>query len=93
MMHIFSHQGFCVYEALAHLCMITCILTARRPVYNESFHCCNDKPSPIRLGSCVLCVAGPRFESCEALPRVCMTHGKNQLKKQFYRKTILYKNI
>ena len=32
---IFAHQGFCVYEALAHLGMITCILTARRPVYNE----------------------------------------------------------
>ena len=40
--HIFAHQGFCVYEALAHLGMIKCILTARRPVYNESFHCCND---------------------------------------------------
>ena len=39
---IFAHQGFCVYEALAHLGMITCILTARRPVYNESFHCCID---------------------------------------------------
>ena len=39
---IFAHQGFCVYEALAHIDMITCILTARRPVYNESFHCCND---------------------------------------------------
>ena len=39
---IFAHQGFCVYEALAHLGMIMCILTARRPVYNESFHCCND---------------------------------------------------
>ena len=35
---IFAHQGFRVYEALAHLGMITCILTARRPVYNESFH-------------------------------------------------------
>ena len=39
---IFAHQGFCVHEALAHLGMITCILTARHPVYNESFHCCND---------------------------------------------------
>ena len=39
---IFTHQGFCVYEALAHLGMITCILTARRPVYNESLHCSND---------------------------------------------------
>ena len=36
---IFAHQGFCVYEALAHPDMIMCILTARRPVYNESFHC------------------------------------------------------
>ena len=27
---IFAHQGFCVYKALAHLGMITCILTARR---------------------------------------------------------------
>ena len=35
---IFAHQGFCVYEALAHIDMITCILTARLPVYNESFH-------------------------------------------------------
>ena len=34
--------AMCVYEALAHLGMITCILTARHPVYNESFHCCND---------------------------------------------------
>ena len=41
-MGIFAHQGFCVYEALAHLGMITCILTARRPVCNETFHCCND---------------------------------------------------
>ena len=39
---IFAHQGFCVYEALAHLGMIMCILTARRPVYNETSHCCND---------------------------------------------------
>ena len=39
---IFARQGFCVYEALAHLGMIMCILTARRPVYNESFHFCND---------------------------------------------------
>ena len=39
---IFAHQGFCVYEALAHIDMITCISTARRPVYNKSFHCCTD---------------------------------------------------
>ena len=39
---IFACQGFCVYEALAHIDMIMCILTAHRPVYNESFHCCND---------------------------------------------------
>ena len=39
---IFAHQGFCVYEALAYLDMILCILTARRPVYNELFHCCKD---------------------------------------------------
>ena len=39
---IFVYQGFCVYEALAHRDMIMCILTARHPVYNESFHCWND---------------------------------------------------
>ena len=39
---ISAHQGFCVYEALAYRDMIMCILTARRPVYNESFHCYND---------------------------------------------------
>ena len=39
---IFAHQGFCVYEALAHRTMIMCILTALCPVYNESFHCSND---------------------------------------------------
>ena len=41
---IFAHQGFCVYKALANCDMIMCILTALRPVYNESFHCCNESP-------------------------------------------------
>ena len=35
---IFAHQGFCVYKALAHNDMITCISTERRAVYNDSFH-------------------------------------------------------
>ena len=39
---IYAHQGFCVYKALAHRDMIKCILSSRRLVYNESFHCCND---------------------------------------------------
>ena len=39
---IFACQGFCVFEALVHCGMFMWILTARRPVYNESFHCCND---------------------------------------------------
>ena len=38
---IFAHQGFCVYEVLAHCDTIICTSTARRPVNNESFHCCN----------------------------------------------------
>ena len=33
---IFAHQGFFVYEALAHRSMIMCILASRRPVYNQS---------------------------------------------------------
>ena len=49
-MCIFAHQDFCVYAhndmimIVAHndYDMIMCILTARRPVYNEWFHCCND---------------------------------------------------
>ena len=39
---IFTYQGFCVYEALAHREMIMCILSSSLSVYNESFHCCYD---------------------------------------------------
>ena len=38
--HLSSPRLLCV-EALAHRDMIMCILL-RRPVNNESFHCCND---------------------------------------------------
>ena len=38
---VFAHHIF-AHEALAHRDLIMCIVTARRPVYNEPFHCCND---------------------------------------------------
>ena len=44
----FSHlrsPRFLFDEALAHLDMITCILSSRRPVNNGSCHYCNESPS------------------------------------------------
>ena len=38
---LFAHQGFCVYEALAHRDMITCIVSSRYSVNNGSCHYCN----------------------------------------------------